>query len=462
MEAEPSEPIEPIEEEPWVALAECAERGDSPELERLLGELSAGDTARAFANLKEEPRRRILTLLDPEVASDALESLPEAQAADLIDRLDPAAAAGIMNELPSDEQADLLALLPEERAETILERMEPEEARIARRLAAYPADLAGGLMVAEYLRYPAHAFVADVIEDVRAHTDEYRDYDVQYGYVTARDGRLVGVLPMRDLLLADGRTPVRRLMIDQPMRVSADTSLDELRDVFEQHPFVGLPVVTDRDLLVGVVRRAEVQEALEDKAGSDHLKSQGIVGGEELRTMPVASRSGRRLSWLSVNIVLNLIAASVIALYQETLEAVIALAVFLPIVSDMSGCSGNQAVAVSMRELTLGLIRPVDALRVWAKELSVGVINGTALGMLIAGAAWLWKGDVWLGGVVGAAMAINTVIAVSLGGVVPLALKRMRVDPALASGPVLTTVTDMCGFALLLGLASTFLPAAAG
>ncbi|MDH3946518.1 MAG: magnesium transporter, partial [Chromatiales bacterium] len=195
-----------------------------------------------------------------------------------------------------------------------------------------------------------------------------------------------------------------------------------------------------------------------DKAESDSLKSAGIVGGEELRSMPVMLRARRRLSWLSANIVLNVIAASVIALYQDTLSAVIALAVFLPIVSDMSGCSGNQAVAVSMRELTLGAIVPRDLWRVWWKEVSVGLINGLVLGGLLAGAAWAWKGSPLLGLVVGAALAINTVVAVSLGGTIPLALKRFGVDPAVASGPLLTTVTDMCGFFLVLSLASLALP----
>jgi len=197
---------------------------------------------------------------------------------------------------------------------------------------------------------------------------------------------------------------------------------------------------------------------LADKAESDSLKSAGIVGGEELRSMPVTLRARRRLSWLSVNIVLNIIAASVIALYEDTLSAVIALAVFLPIVSDMSGCSGNQAVAVSMRELTLGAIVPRDLLRVWRKEVAVGLINGLVLGGLLAIAGWLWKGSPILGVVVGSALAINTIVAVSLGGTIPLALKRFGVDPAVASGPVLTTVTDMCGFFLVLSLASLALP----
>jgi magnesium transporter len=137
---------------------------------------------------------------------------------------------------------------------------------------------------------------------------------------------------------------------------------------------------------------------------------------------------------------------------------VIALAVFLPIVSDMSGCSGNQAVAVSMRELSLGIVKPYEAGRVWLQEISVGLMNGLVLGCLIATAAWLWKGNVYLGLVVGVALAVNTMIAVSLGGTVPLLLKRVKVDPAVASGPILTTVTDMCGFFLVLGLATQMLP----
>ena len=183
----------------------------------------------------------------------------------------------------------------------------------------------------------------------------------------------------------------------------------------------------------------------------------GIVGGDEVRSLPTATRSRRRLSWLSINIVLNIIAASVIAFYIDILDQVIALAVFLPIISDMSGASGNQAVAVSMRELSLGLVRPRDVGWVWLKEISVGLINGTVLGVLIAIVAMIWDGSPYLGLVVGATLALNTLIAVSIGGTVPLFLKRLGVDPAIASGPILTTVTDICGFFLALTFASLLL-----
>jgi magnesium transporter len=209
--------------------------------------------------------------------------------------------------------------------------------------------------------------------------------------------------------------------------------------------------------MVGVVKRSAIMEASSRQVKNSFLKIAGIIGGEELRAMPLLQRSFRRISWLGPNIVLNIIAASVIAFYQDTLQAVIALAVFLPIISDMSGCSGNQAVAVSIRELALGQIKPTEYLRIFLKEGGLGLINGTLLGLLLGMVAFLWKGNLYLGLVVASALALNTVLSVLIGGSVPLALRRMRIDPALASGPILTTVTDMCGFFFVLSFASAVL-----
>lgn len=246
-------------------------------------------------------------------------------------------------------------------------------------------------------------------------------------------------------------------MIENPVRVPVETGLEELGRLFDAHQFFGVPAVDSDGRLVGVVRRAAVVEALGEQATDAFLAVSGIVGEDELRTMPVLLRSRRRLSWLSINIVLNIIAASVIAFYQDTLSAVIALAVFLPIISDMSGCSGNQAVAVSIRELTLGLLKPYEYTRVILKEGAVGAINGLVLGVSLGVVATVWQDNVFLGLVVGTALMLNTLIAVLLGGLIPLGLKSFGQDPALASGPILTTVTDMMGFLMVLSFASMML-----
>ena len=442
---------------PWTTLLEHARRADIEGLTAFAHSLGPGESARALAHLDAEERRLVLRALGPEEAADLIEMLTRAQAVEVVEHLSPAYAAHVLHELPTHTETDILRDLDDVDAAAVIAQMSPQEAAEIRSLVGYEDDTAGGLMVLEYAAVQASSTVSQVVELLRTHADRYRDFHVQYIYVIDDAGMLTGVLRLRDLLLARPRSTARELMIPDPISVDALTSLDGLQELFDGASYFGLPV-TDAGRMVGVVRRATVEEAVGEEAHRDHLKHAGIVGGEELRSMDTLTRSRRRLQWLSINILLNMMAASVIAIYQDTLTSVIALAVFLPIISDMSGCSGNQAVAVSMRELSIGVARPQDVLYVWGKELSVGVINGLALGLLLGGVAYLWKGNPWLGLVAGAALAINTVVAVSIGGTVPLLLKHFGVDPALASGPVLTTITDLCGFLLVLALATQMLP----
>jgi len=444
--------------ETWDQIRELlAKNASADEVEAYLDALEPAELVRAIYRLNPDEQRFLLIAVSPEKAAELIEELPDTHAADLIDDLPAQEAAAIVEEMASDERADLLAEMEQREAEAILEHLDEEDAEEARRLISYPPDTAGGLMMTEFAVYPMNATVREVVDDITRREADYSFLTVHYIYVVVRKYTLKGVLRLRDMVFAD---PDARIGdIARPAAsVAPEASLANLEEFFDENDIAAVPVVDANGYLLGIVRRRAVLEALAEKAESDSLKSAGIVGGEELRSMPVIQRSRRRLGWLSVNIILNIIAASVIAMYQDTLAAVIALAVFLPIVSDMSGCSGNQAVAVSMRELTLGAVSPRDLMRVWGKEISVGVINGLTLGGLLALAAWAWKGNPLLGLVVGGALALNTVVAVSIGGTIPLALRRFGVDPAVASGPVLTTVTDMCGFFLVLSFASLALP----
>ncbi len=444
-------------QKPWERMIHLARRASSERLEEYLDSLSTADTAWALERLDADERRQVLAAMKPEAAAELIGEVPDAQSAELIETLASGEAAAILNALPSAEQADLLAELPPRQAEAVLAAMDPEEAEDARLLGKYPPDVAGGIMVTEFVAFPEDRTIGNVLDDLRRNAARYSDYDVQYVYVTSTGGRLVGVLRLRDIVLAGSERRVTEVMLSNPLSVRADDSLDSLAGFFREHAFFGVPVVLDDGRLVGVVKRADARDAVSEQQVEDHLKVVGIVGGEELRSMSTLVRSRRRLSWLSVNILLNIVAASVIALFQDTLAQVIALAVFLPIISDMSGCSGNQAVAVSLRELSLGVVKPFEVLHVAAKEAWVGLLNGLVLGLLISLAGLLYTGNVYLGAVVGAALAINTVVAVLIGGTVPLLLRRRGMDPALASGPILTTVTDMCGFFLALSMASVML-----
>lgn len=347
-------------------------------------------------------------------------------------------------------------------SESILSQMEPGGAEEARTLLNYPPDSAGGLMISEFLAFQVDDTIQDVLDNLQESQSRYKNYNVQYFYVIEHNGCLAGVLRVHDLLFPARQTLLSDLMIRSPLCISDTASLTELRNFFDEHKLFGAPVVDSDQHLVGVVLPRFVEEAINKQKTKTFLRLSGIIGGEEFRTMPLVVRSGRRLSWLSMNIVLNIIAASVIAFYQETLAAVITLAVFLPMVSDMSGCSGNQAVAVSMRELSLGLVKPREIMWVIFKEARVGIVNGFVLGLLLGMVAFLWQDNIWLGVVVGGALAANTLVSVTLGGALPLLLKQFRVDPALVSSPILTTVTDMCGFFFVLSFASAVLPKLTG
>ena len=449
--------MQAAEDERHDTLEDLLHADRAEDVEAMLDAMQPDELLHEIYVLSPADQRKLLALLSPERAASLLEGVSDSYAADLIEDMPASAAAPIVEELASDHRVDVLAELDADDAEAIIAELGEEDAEEIRELITYAPDQAGGLMMTEFASYPMSLTVREAVEDLTREDIDYTLLTVHYVYVVVRQRKLKGVIRIRDLVFAD---PERRIgeLAKEAYTVSPDASLGELENFFDEHDIAAVPVVNTRGMLLGIVRRRAVLEALAEKSEADALKAAGIIGGDELRSMPVTVRSARRLSWLSINIGLNIIAASVIALYEDTLTAVIALAVFLPIVSDMSGCSGNQAVAVSMRELTLGAALPRDVLRVWGKEVSVGIINGVALGLLLGLAAWFWKGNAILGLVVGGALAINTVIAVSIGGTVPLILKRFNFDPAVASGPLLTTVTDMCGFFLVLSLASLVLP----
>ena len=445
-----------------ILLEKLIQFNDKAQIEAIFTSMLPAEIARMISSLNKSDQIHLLEMLGPEQSALLISKISDLGTTTLVTQLPTPQAVSIVKEMSQDQQAHFLRTIDGNDSEAILDEIKPRKAEKIRELMSYPENTAGALIITEYLSYDGDMLVKNVLDDLRARGEEYSDYDIQYAYVISDSGVLIGVLRLRDLLMAPRSKTISEIMIKEPLHVNVSMSLRDLKDFFRQYSFLGVPVVNDDGQLVGIVRSASVRDAANRQNNQLFLKFAGIVGGEEYRTMSLFKRSSRRLSWLSINILLNIVAASVIALYQDTLEQAIVLAVFLPIISDMSGCSGNQAVAVSIRELTLGLVRPRELVRVLAKESAIGLINGIALGILLGGAAVLWKGNPWLGLVVGVSLAANTLLAVSFGGLVPLILRGMRTDPALASGPLLTTVTDMCGFFFVLSFASLLLPRLTG
>jgi magnesium transporter len=444
-------------------LDEAIENRDGSLALTTLKTLDWEDQRRAVSRLSQDEAETLVQILGAEDAAKLLSHLTEAQSVEIIENLSSGEAAAILWELPPEQSSNLLRELHEDDAEEIISGIEDsDDQKELRKRLEYDDGTAGSLMRGAPVMFRAQSTVGEVLQDLGEHAEEYSDRDVQYLYVIDKKKVLVGVLRLRDLVLSRRNVPVGDLMIPEPFTVIDTMPLEELAEVFARKKFFGLPVVDANGRLLGVVPSASVEHETAEEQAEMFLQSSGIVNGEEIRSMPLKDRCVKRLAWLAPNIVLNIAAASIIAANEDTLQQVIALAVFLPIVSDMSGCSGNQAVAVSIRELTLGILRPGDYWRVVIKEGSVGIINGIVLGLILGGIAILYKGNVYLGLTVFIALSLNTILSVMLGGLVPLLLKRLKVDPALASGPILTTCTDMCGFLLVLSIASAMLSKLAG
>ncbi|MBW7864780.1 MAG: magnesium transporter [Candidatus Hydrogenedens sp.] len=449
---------EVITQTPWEEIRTCIEQGSATALQEVIDRLPSSDVARALTRLTDEERNRLIKLMDPEDAADLIEELEDSQGADIIEDLPAHEAAPIFDAMESDRRADILGEMEEDDAEAIMSRMVPEEAEDVRELLQYHEETAGGIMITEYLAYHPDTEVGTVLRDIRDRAESHDESGMPYAYVISDKEKLIGVLRLRDVLLAPSHTRVRELMVINPIYVFTDTDLQELDDIFDRYPFWGIPVIDEKGVMSGVVRRVDMEEAWGDAQGRSFLRFSGIVTGDELRSMPVWERSRRRLAWLLLNMLLSMMAASVILAYQGTVDKLFALVFFMPIIANMSGCSGNQAVAVSIRELVLGLIKPEDFFHVWRKEVVVGLINGACLGGILGTVATLiWHQSPFLGVVIGLAFFLNVMVAVSLGGLIPLLLRFFKIDPALGAPPVLTTLTDMCGFMLVLGLATAAL-----
>jgi magnesium transporter len=279
---------------------------------------------------------------------------------------------------------------------------------------------------------------------------------VFYLYVVDARRHLVGVTSLRRLLLVSPETPLKRLMTPDVISARVDTDQEEVARLVASYNLLAVPVVDEENKLVGVVTVDDVIDVIKDEATEDLLRLAGVSGDERIATPP-GEALRKRLPWLGVNLVTAFVAASVVALFESTIEQVTALAVFMPIVAGMGGNAATQTLTVVVRGLALGELSWANARKALVKETLIGIGNGAVLGVIAAGVAWATKGDPMLGVLLGVAMVCNMAVAATAGTLVPLGLKALKVDPALASSVFITTFTDVVGFASFLGLATVFI-----
>lgn len=435
------------------ALVALARAGDLAPFIARARELEPADLADVLAALDEDERLHVVRSLPPELSAEALVEMPdEAHAEDTLAALEPERAAEIVEELAVDDAADLLGEMEPEDQERILSEVEdPSEVE---RLLTYDEETAGGRMNPRVVAVHDTASAGQAIEEIRRQSEEIEDF---YEVYVVDDRRVLrGLLPMKSLVVSPTDRPVRTIMEEPTVSVLPETDQEEVARLMSRYNLPAVPVVDAGGHLLGSITFDDVVDVVEAETTEDILRFGGVSADEELGAgWRDSVRS--RLPWLMLNLLTAFVAGAVVYANHTTIERIVLLAAWMPIIAGMGGNTGTQALAVTVRRLALGLIPIGQFRRVVGKEMLVGLTNGVALGAIAALVATALGQGPMLGLVVMLAMAGNLFVAGFAGAFIPILLQRLGVDPAVASSIFVTTFTDVCGFTLLLGLAGTLL-----
>lgn len=399
----------------------------------------------------------------PEDKEDILYRLPEGLIADIIDEADDEEKYSILmefsenkqknivEEMSSDELTDLLGMLDEEKANKILEKMTDEDARKVRQLLSYDPDTAAGIMATEFVALKENMTVEETLKYLQKYGEENENiYDL---YVVDNFDKLKGVISLKELVTKNFNTRISDVIHTKIEGIPYNTDQEEVGHRFEKYGYLTMPVVDNSNRLLGVVTFDDVMQILRDETTEDIHRLGGVDEGEKVDGSLKDSVKSR-LPWLIVNLVTAILAAAVVGMFEGTIQAVVSLATFMPIVTGMGGNAGTQTLTIIVRGLALGELNFKNMKKVFFKEIGVGVVTGVVIGFIIGVLGYIWEGNFMFGIIISVAMLLNMIVATITGYLVPVVLKKFKVDPALASSIFVTTFTDVLGFFFFLGLAT--------
>ena len=426
---------------------------DRETLGRVLNRERPADVADLLRHLNDAARETVFGLLESSLAADVLAESDTPTTLAIAEDLDPQELSDLMEEMHPDDAADVLSDLEEEDAEEILGLMETGEAQEVQELMAHDEDTGGGIMTPELVVAQEDTTVSDVIEALR---EEAEDAEIYQLYVVDSEEKLVGIAALHRLVTARPSTLMSDLMNRELITVSPETDQEDIAQLFTRYDLVALPVVDDEGKLVGQITVDDVVQVIQEEATEDIYKMAG-TSDEEMEHPSVLGVAWTRLPWLLMCLLGSLVSGLVIHAFDVTLERVITLAAFIPVIMATGGNSGLQASTVTVRGLVTGHVFSGLVLRTVLREMGAAVVIGVTCGVVASGVAWLWFGEPMVGICVGASMFIVISLAVFLGVVSPLAFHRLGIDPAVASGPFITTTNDIVGLFIYLGLATLML-----
>ena len=424
---------------------------------RLISKTHPADLAHVFRVISEQEQSAIFNLMRPsENTADFLSELDESILTDLLNGVEPKRIADILVEGGSNIQAKVLALLPEEVSKAVLDLLKKDEQEEVEEIMGYPKDSAGAMMDTDVFSLPETTLAGESIKTLQDHENAPMAF---YLYVTDSENRLVGVISLRDLVTTPPDTELRKIMVRNVQAVLPETDQEEVARVVARYNYLAVPVVDLEGRLLGIVPVEEVVDVIREEATEDFLQMAGVGRDREILLKSVFDNAKSRLPWLFASLVGGVLAAFIIDQFETTLQNVLALAAFIPVVIGMGGNIGTQSSTIIVRGIATGRIFTGNTLKVLLKEIQVGMLLGLAYGVLLGIIAHVRFLDMnWtLGLVVGMSVGCSMVIAATVGTVVPLLLKQLDIDPAIATGPFVTTSVDILGVLLYFTIATSLL-----
>lgn len=431
-----------------------AEQGNRQGLKKLIDDMRAADLADLIEYLDPEERLFIFNLLEPDGAGEVLVEIETPVQERILKGLDNQAITEIVQGLDSDDAADLVGDLPDDRAREIIERVGDEVSEELEKLLPYPEDTAGGIMALEFVAVKADASVKDAIDTIREKREEVEN--LYYIWVVDDLGKLVGVISLKDLVLEVTDRKISDIMNPEVISVHVDTDQEEVARLVKKYDLVAIPVVGDDNRLAGRITHDDIIDVIEEEADEDISLMAGVID-QEITEESTLKISRARLPWLIAGLFGGILAAAVINQFESSLEKILALSFFFPVIMAMGGSTGTQAATIVVRGMATGDISLVNiGKRLWM-EMRVALVNALVCGILLALIVGTWVSDYGLGAVVGLALVLIIVNAGVIGSAVPMALKKWNIDPALATGPFVTTSNDILSLLIYLGLVTIYL-----
>ncbi len=433
------------------ALKQDTENG----LKSSLEELHPYDIAQLYSILPDKYQNKFLLSLQINQLADLVEELEEhQQQLEVFNKLGISKSAQVMDEMDNDDLASLLEHVPPSKIEGYLSGMKKEESEAVQQLMSYPPETSGRLMTNRFVWIPNNFTVREAVEKLK----DFAEYSetINYLYVIDQKKRLLGVVSYRDIILADIESKITDIMYERVISVPVDMDQEEVSKIIERYDFIAVPVVDADNVLKGIITIDDIIDVVIQEANEDIEKLSASGKSIDFETKSFVA-AYRRLPWLILLLFIGIISGGIISSFEDTLQKVVALAFFMPMIAGMTGNTGTQSLAVVVRGLVTRDVDKQMVINLIIRELGVGIIIGVTCSVLIAAIAYVWQGDLILGVVVGSSLFLTLVIGTLTGTTIPLILYRLKIDPAVASGPLITTINDIFSLITYFGLATVFI-----